>query len=651
MGKIKKQILDFLTKNDIALSYDSYKCDIYVNDEKYSNKRLKDQDWYLNFKVKVKNNNDKEVIDIIRQIAKFKSFNSKEIKDAEREEKEAEREAKRLEKETLRAEKEAEKEAERIEKERIQKLNEEKLKTFIDNFNYEVLDNVAKNDYRNVIMTMMYNNGLKSTSQSIATILTKKKVIDAQNQRKHFEDIGYIVDDKGQPDNSLPQNYEIFFDNYFMNGDEWDKIDDKKKIKDKGYCYYDEWSSKFHMYYNNKICDATPERFRTIVRQFAPLNNVYIVNDIWQDWIMNNREGNYLKNYIKSLKWDGIDRLGVNMNNNEMNNNKNIILEVLDVEQNSLNKKMINYSMIHACRQIFFPTKYNFQHVCSLLGDTNCGKTKTLKDLFTFPCGIYYCEGVDITGPAWTWGARLMEVVANIWNEKQGINGAANEMFKNFIDIINGQIVYQPKNKNEFVNRPSHNICFITYNPKQKPLLSDYSVSYEKRYWILECKRTEEDFKNKYLHTIEAHNEQIWAQLYEWVINNMELDNELNENEVKALKLIQSNNKGITENEVKESIHYWLNEKTYNLDKIVNLDEVKISEKNINNYEKTHLNAINNNAFNSLLTYIGLDSRHKSFINDKLLNELGWEKKNVTIRGTTYYCLHRIKEDQFSLPI
>ncbi len=654
---MKKNLLNkinkVLTKHNIELTYDIYKQKLFINGIPYTDKSLKRELFYIDIKSSIKEIDDKVVIPYIVEVAKQKAFNSNDIKLAEKKEKESIRQQEKEQKEAIKEQKLIEREQKLIDKENSKKEIETALESFIDTFDYTILDNFPKTTHKGTIEAMLTNKNLPIKSYVTKRILTQYSIQNAIKQKESYEKIGYILNDENKPDSNLPVNYEVFFENYFLNKEQWDEIEDKSTIKDHGYCYFDKWGNKMFVYDNGSFASITPELMRTIVRQYSPLNNVYVVNDMWENWVKKNREDNSLRQYIQSLKWDGIDRLGINTNNNEINSNDNIFCTVLGVNQTNLNKKMFNYSLLHACRQIFWPGRYNFQHILSLLGDTNTGKTKTLQDIFTFTCGIYYCEGVDVNGPAWTWGARLMEVVANIWNEKKGINAANNETIKNFIDIINGRITYQPKNKNEFVNEPSHNICFITFNPKQGYLLTDYSVSYEKRYWIIECNMNEQTFKDKYLNTINENKEQIWAQLYQWVITNQESINELNEEETNELKEIQKRNKGITSNDVEERLHYWLNVKTYVPQRIVDIDQIKQSDKMKEDYNmhKDLIQVISVNAFKDLLKFIGFDSRHTSFVDKNMINRLGFEQKNADINGKTYWSYVRINNGQRSFDL
>jgi len=655
------KISKVLVKNGITLSYDMYKQKIYVNDIPFTEKSIKTQPWFKQIQVSINIYDDKDTLCVITEFAQENSFNSNNIKEAEKAQKEAEKnakkEAEKAQKEAEKAEKNAQKEVEKAQKEaeKAQKKVEIEAKTeaFIENFDYNIFENIPKSSYINIVKITLSKAGLPTKPIIYNRIISKYTLTKTIQQKEKFESLGYLLNDDGKPDSENPVNYEVFFDNFFMSKDEWNKIEDKSKVGEKRYCYFDEWQNTYNLYDNNgNIMDAVPERIRTLVRQYAPIKNIYVVNDMYRDWIRDNRKDNALLDYIKNLKWDGKDRLGLNNDNNTMNDNENIVLKVLDINQSILNKKMLNYSLIHACRQMLWPTRYNFQHILSLLGDTNCGKTKTLQDLFTFPCGIYYSEGLDINGAKWTIGETLKRCVAVLWNEKQGINSAENETLKNFIDLINGIYTYQEKNRQEQIPYTSHNICFITYNPKQKPFLTDYSVSYEKRYFILECKQNEQTFKEIYLHTIEEEREQIWAQIYEWTINNEDAVNELDKEDVNELKVIQERNKGITKEDIFTKIDYWLNEKTYNKQRIIDIDEIKQSEKQTDNYNKNILLSISITAFDELLKYIGYDSRHKSFIDKDMMRNIGWEKKPTTINNRSVNAWVRMKnKQQPSLPM
>lgn len=627
--QLYNKIVNILDKNKVLLSYDIYTQKVYINNIKVLNKDIRMQSWFSLIKAKINESNDTEVLKLIIEIANEKQFNSNEDKIKAKEEEKQNK---------LEQKKEKEKQLEEDKKNK-----EKELEEFINNFDYNILNSLPKNTWNNTIKIMLSNKGLDSKPITCNRIITKHIIQKSLNEKEKYEKIGYILNSEDKIDDSLPVNYEVFFDNFFYKKEEWESLD-KTKGFDRIYCWYDEWKDNYTYIKGNETKELTPERIRSIVRDYSPIKNVYVVNDMYKDWVKENRKDNMLINTIKSSKWDGIDRWGINNDSNKINNNENYICKALGADQTELNKKMVTYAFLHACRQILWPCRYNYQHVLSLLGDTNIGKTKVLQDMFTWVLGRYYCENLDLANDAeWTIGAKLSGSIAIIWNERKGINKAANDAIKSFIDIINGELRYQKKHEQAITTYISHNICMISYNPKQNPFLSDYSVSYEKRYHIIECKQTEEGFKKKYLHFIEDNREQMWAQLYEWCINNQNEVNELNENDINELKVIQTRNKGIDTQDIEDALYFWLNTQQYIADKIVDGEQIKNSkDPRFMDKAKYKLNFISKTAFKSLLSQISMDSRHNSLINtNNLLAKLGWKDCSKKINGHTYrgYCL------------
>ena len=640
------QVCKILEKNKIELSYDLFTQKIYVNNIKFNNKDVKMQSWFSLIKGKLKINDDNEVLKIVIEIANKIQFNSNEDKLKKKEEekrlkeedklkkKEEEKRLKEEEKRLKEEEKKQIKEREELEKQK----KENELNKFIENFDYSLLNGVPKNLWINTIKILLNKQGLDTKPNSYNRIITKYVLKKSLDEKEKYQQLGYILTDDDKIDDSLPVNYEVFFDNFFYKKEEWEALD-KTKENDRKYCFYDDWQDLYYYIDGNKNVEMTPERMRTIVRNYSPIKNVYVVNDMYKDWMRENRKDNVLINYLNSINWDGVDRWGINNDSNDINDNENYICKALNIEQSSINKKMIVYSFLHACRQIYWPCRYNFQHVLSFLGDTNAGKTKTLRDMFTFPVGSYYNENLDIANDAeWTIAQKLSNCICVVWNERKGVNKTTNDAIKSFIDLINGTIHYQKKHEQALTPYTSHNICMISYNPKQTPFLSDYSVSYEKRYFILECKQTEEGFKNNYLHFIEQNREQLWAQLVYWCKNNENELNELTEEDINLLKEIQSRNKGINYKDILDQLHFWLNIETYITDNVIDGEQIKNSrDMRTENKPRYNLNFISNSAFSSLLSQINMDSRHISTIdNYKIMEQLGWKRTSKTINKHSY---------------
>ena len=288
---LENKIIKQLQKDNIKLSYDIYKQKVYVNDICFTEKNITLQPWFINLMAKCKITDKKDMLINVIEISQKETFNSNDIKEAEKAEKIAQKSAEKAQKNAEKVQKNAQKSAEKAQKEA--EINQ-KIEDFVNNFDDNILDKIPKNTYVNIIKLSLDKAGLPIRPIIYNRIISKYILNKAIKQREEYEKLGYILTDKGLPDSNIPTNYEIFFNNYFLTTNEWESIEDKSKIKDKGYCYYDEWSEKYQLWMNDRYVDAIPERFRNIVRQYSPLSNVFIVNDLYKDWISFNRQGNYL---------------------------------------------------------------------------------------------------------------------------------------------------------------------------------------------------------------------------------------------------------------------------------------------------------------------------------------------------------------------
>lgn len=651
------KITNFINNKQIKL-YSNPQGELFINDKKYHINSIKTWVWSNDLFNILKIEKSTE---LYTTMVKY-CVESKLIVDTEQkklddlrlkeEAKKAEKQAREEEREAKEAAKQAEKQA----REEAKEVKEALFVRFVSNFNY--VEYIEQNYDLNYITNQLnefnkHNNIKLNYSRALVSKINRtakahRQILLEQKRAAEIEElekIGYELTENGKINDMIPANYEKAFDQLFIYRENADAPENSSKV-----CiYYDEWKDNVYQYRtdgSHRFDVVDDKLMRTIVRNYLPIKNAYVVNDMWFKWFKENRPDNALLRELDSYIWDGVDRLGINETDAETNDNDNIILKVLGVEQTNLNKKMITYSLLHAARQLLWPTRFNFQHVPSLLGDTNCGKTKTVSDLFKFDSGIYHCDTLKLDDSNAEKGAKLASCWAVVWNENEGVNQSTNEQFKNFIDLLNGQFAYQKKYEQQLTEYTSHNIAFITYNPGQKPFLSDYSVEYGKRYWILECKMTESLFKEKYLNTINENHHQIWAQIFNWVTADCNENTllELNDSEIEELKVIQSRYKGIGYEDLIEGLAYWLNEKTYMVSKVLDAEQLK-------DFGQNHLEKISVRAFNDMCkTKLKWDSRHAAVFKrnkDKILSALKWECNETTIKinGTTCRGYERIKNE------
>ena len=481
-------------------------------------------------------------------------------------------------KETNRIAKEQAKEANRIAKEQAKEADIQICKDYIKSFNIEdYIDNnteLLKMSIRLDLSEKCSNKQL--INETITGLISRVKLLKATKQYETYSSLGYVYDSDGKVDQNAPVNYDIFYENHFSDKYKWQDSDENEKQK-LNYVFYDTWMDACRIWKNNNFEIINMGQIRNIVRSYAPVSNKDIINDGFIDWVKSNRETTLLKDYFVSLqgKWDGIDRLGLFDESKD-----NIFLEVWGAEQSILYKHELNYWLIQGYRQTLHPCKYNYQHMLCIHGVSDNGKTKTLRDLFTFniPGFIkeqeYFCEDLDISANNWTIAPLMNRNLALIFGERTGIDKASNNEIKKWVDKLNGTIQYQRKGENEIRECPSHCIGAITFNDWK--ILNDFSLGgYDKRFHIIHIDGTNERFVSKYLNTINDNKEQIWAQIAEWYMrynDNVELL-DISVDDKKQLNELQKSFRTITEEDVLPIINEIFYNKTYQNDVIDVIDK------------------------------------------------------------------------------
>lgn len=531
----------------------------------------------------------------------------------------------------IRADKAIQKQAEKEAKEEAKKQEaivfNQKREEYFKNLNVEdLLKGLPKNLWRGVIISNMEVNDVPMVPADpmIKRALVRMEVILLNNKKNAYNGIDYSLTDKNVPED-IPSNYEKFYNYIFKTPEEWNELDDKQKSM--CYCcYYDTWKNELLMYNQTKkeFESLKVPIIRNIVREFSPLKNIYIVNDTIEPWVETNRQYVAITQYFDNLKeWDGNDILGLYDESKD-----NLILEVLGCEQNSYNKHVINYFLIHAYRMVRWGLSggYNFQHLPVICGPTNCGKTKTMSDLFTFNGVPYATTDLDINANDWTIAPLMQKNMLVCFSERKGIDKASNNKFKEYVDKLNGTIQYQPKGKNEIIRFDSHNVAAITTNDEK--YLNDFSVEYEKRYWCLDVvNMTEKLFKDKYLYVIKENHEQIWAEIKQWAEDNQDIKLlDITDDEKEYLKKLQQNHKTITDDEIINEIDWVLNRKMYIVEAISHIDQIDAGERYIDRATRT-MEWISDLALRDYFRKKGKDSRFiDTIFKKKLYEKVGWKR-------------------------
>ena len=435
-------------------------------------------------------------------------------------------------------------------------------------------------------------------------------------------------------------DYNIFLDLFFRdeNGnftlfyDTWlDKVEHKSSIDDKNGVVFTKAMLR--------------EVFGDYAKPFTTGKDM-IVNDVYDNRLRSN-DSIYayspVVEYIKGLegKWDGKKRLDT------------IFIDYLKADDNELNRKITRYWMINAIRCLLRPCEVGFYHMLVLVGDTNCGKTHVTESLFTLNGNRYYTYNVAMSDNEQKIGAILASAWALGFTERTGITKDDNNRQKAFMDMLNTEISYMKKFQNEVTKYKPHNCVYVTTNDTK--LLNDYTVSYNKRYWIIPCNITEKEFQESGNYDrIKENVEQIWAEALYYYLQDPDAKLLLNFEDVEELRKLQEEYNTIKKEEVIERLNVLLHQDFYvrykgNSDKKHTEFE---NEADFLNQAMGKFRSLDETRPKQLANCFPLawvndyfkktgswDNRHKQIMNG-VIGDLGWEKKVVRMFGGLVYCLY-----------
>ncbi len=387
------------------------------------------------------------------------------------------------------------------------------------------------------------------------------------------------------------------------------------------------------------------EVYRDYAKPFTEQQDrIRIVNDVYDNRIRSNYSiyaYSPLRDWVNGLvnKWDGTKRLDT------------LFIDHLGADDTPLTRKITRYWFINAIRCLHAPCKHSFQHMLVLVGESNCGKSCVMEKLFTINDKSYYTYEVAMNDTEQKLGAILASKWALGFSERTGITKEDNNQQKKFMDLLNSPISYLKKYQNEVTVYKPHNCVFVTTNDRK--LLNDYTVQYNKRYWILNCHGTEKDFLEKNGPArIEEVVEQVWAEAQYYYLQDPDAFLELNEEDVEQLRKFQTDYQTITQEEVTEKVAEIVNQDYY-----VDYKGKGDSRHSEFENESKFVKQVNGDLYSIDTTlpkqrancipvrwlrdyckkYLKWDSRYDNFFK-QAMEDLGWSKKVVKMFGKSTKC-------------
>ena len=234
-----------------------------------------------------------------------------------------------------------------------------------------------------------------------------------------------------------------------------------------------------------------------------------------------------VKRYLDNLPlWDGEKRL------------ETFLIKYQKADDTPAVREMTKLWFMNAVRAIYMPSKFPFLHMLVLQGESNCGKSATMNNIFKIEGRDRYQYEIRMDDAVEKNAPKFRTTWAIGFGERDGIDRVSVNRQKQFMDSLHTEMSYQKKYQNEITKYIPHNVVFVTTNDVR--LLNDPTVEYNKRNWIIHSNITEEEFRDKdYFHEVAEVRDQIWAEAKYYLSADWNCDLEPSANCIEGLKEIQ----------------------------------------------------------------------------------------------------------------
>lgn len=441
----------------------------------------------------------------------------------------------------------------------------------------------------------------------------------------------YKWDDKLNYSGLEYENYEIFVDLYFRDNEgnptlRYNVLDDEVYVKD--------FETNENVVFTKKNLRGILINYaKPLLKAVSPQYNFVqtIVDDIYDMNIRWEHRNIYaydvLREYVDNLPvWDGVERAE----------------EWFIKYQNAPDCSYVRHAtfnwLFNALRNIYEPCKYPFLHMLVLKGETDCGKTATMEHLFKLNDVDRFTYNVKMSDDQSKIAAILRTVWALGFGERCGITKDDNNTQKQFMDTLNATIAYQKKFQNEVTRYKPHNCVYVSTNDDK--LLNDYTVLYNKRYWIIPCNISAKEYQDKkYWYETNDLRDQLWAEIKYKYLQEPDKRLMLTDEDIEELVNIQKNFQTIDTSDVDFAVEELVGRKfTFNIIgkiKCLESEEDFIKQFNSNDCGPNAglLNAFPASYINKWKKLKGFDSRMEKMIKNKF-EELGWKYVSFRWNGS-----------------
>ena len=254
-----------------------------------------------------------------------------------------------------------------------------------------------------------------------------------------------------------------------------------------------------------------------------------------------------VKRYLDNLPlWDGEKRL------------ETFLIKYQKADDTPAVREMTKLWFMNAVRAIYMPSKFPFLHMLVLQGESNCGKSATMNNIFKIEGRDRYQYEIRMDDAVEKNAPKFRTTWAIGFGERDGIDRVSVNRQKQFMDSLHTEMSYQKKYQNEITKYIPHNVVFVTTNDVR--LLNDPTVEYNKRNWIIHSNITETEFRDKdYFHEVAEVRDQIWAEAKYYLSADWNCDLEPSAECIEGLKEIQKDYLAIDVEDVRARVNELLN--------------------------------------------------------------------------------------------
>ena len=222
-------------------------------------------------------------------------------------------------------------------------------------------------------------------------------------------------------------------------------------------------------------------------------------------------------------------------------------------DDNKLTREICKKFFIAAVKKMMVedPTTFVFQHMLFLQGQTGCGKTFFLVNMFTINGHSYILNKIDPNGK----DNEIGPLIAKNWliqfGESENLKKISVNAAKEFVDRINLGMKYQKKYENEQTTIYPRIMACRTSN--DDTLFNDISISEgDRRNWLLVCKTGVNACDNELRKLMKEEKDILWATAYKLYLDDPDQDLELSNEAFDELATLQEDYKLIKTSDIEE---------------------------------------------------------------------------------------------------